>query len=284
MAYLDLAEVPQLVERSWLLSATRFAPASFREEDHCEALRTTPHDLPNQPNLLADLVRDFVEKTTGSRPDGPVRVLTQLRHWGLYFSPLNLFFCFSSTGEQLEAIVAEVSNTPWNERRFYVLSTANRANVSGELSGPRYLRYEHLKDFHVSPFRKLGETYRWRLNLPSERLPVGIQSVEEGTTTFAASMTLRRRRWSEWQLAAALARRPANTLNILAAIHWQALRLWLKRCPYIPHPHVLAAATAPTVPGVIARDSVAKDSAAIDSDPGTALRGDSCISGLGNSK
>ncbi|QDS98015.1 DUF1365 domain-containing protein [Adhaeretor mobilis] len=252
MAYLDLEEVPHITSKSWLLSAARFAPASFREVDHCESIRAKARSLPSRPTLLSDLVKEYVCQATGVQPNGPVRLLTQLRQWGLYFSPLNLFFCYSGAGEQVQAIVAEVSNTPWDQRRLYILHKGNSTNVKSELSQATCLRYEHLKDFHVSPFRELGETYRWRLSPPSKRLHVGIQSVEAGVPTFAAAMTLRRQPWSEWQLAATLARRPVNTLNILAAIHWQALRLWLKRCPYFPHPQEQAAPAAPTVSPAVA--------------------------------
>ena len=80
----------------------------------------------HQDTPLATSVRDLVESETGNRPQGSIRVLTQLRYWGYYFSPLNLFYCFDTEGETVEAIVAEVSNTPWGERHCYVLWEGNR--------------------------------------------------------------------------------------------------------------------------------------------------------------
>lgn len=229
MAYLDLDEVQQLVQQSWLLSSRKLALASFREQDHCQALR-----VEGDPASLSTLIRDYVARITGTRPAGPIRLLTQLRQCGLYFSPLNLFYCYE--GPEVEAIVAEVSNTPWNQRRLYVLHEGNRVRSESELNSPTNMRYIHVKDFHVSPFRELGECYQWKLRPPGENLQVTIRSEGQDVKPFTASMTLTRVAWSERRLAWEILRRPINSINILAAIHWQALRLWLKRCPFVPHP------------------------------------------------
>lgn len=250
MAYLDLEEVEQLLRQSWLLTSRKFAPVSFREQDHCQALRAD-----GEPANLATLIKDYVARITGTRPTGPIRLLTQLRQCGLYFSPLNLFYCYAGSGPQapeLQAIVAEVSNTPWNQRRLYVLNEENRIQGESELSRPSNMRYAHVKDFHVSPFRELGESYHWTIGPPGEDLQVTIRSEGHNLKPFTAGMTLRRVPWSEGRLAWQILRRPVSSMNILGAIHWQALRLWLKRCPFVPHPHKQsginqAAPDAPTI-------------------------------------
>ncbi len=142
--YLDLIEVDEVLRSSWLLSGNRFAPASYRRADHF-----------GDPKLsMTEAVRDLVERETGQRPSGPVRLLTQLRHFGLYFSPLNVFYCYDDC-ESLTAMVAEVSNTPWNERHCYVLWQGNRLPKSDN-------RYSHPKAFHVSPFMGMDSEYQWR--------------------------------------------------------------------------------------------------------------------------
>ncbi|NIL97948.1 MAG: DUF1365 family protein, partial [Planctomycetales bacterium] len=88
-------------------------------------------------------VRDLVESRAGFRPDGPVRLLTHLRHFGYYMAPLSLFYCFDTRGT-LRAVVAEVVNTPWRERHCYVLSHQNHATPAAAAS----LRFRTAKEFH----------------------------------------------------------------------------------------------------------------------------------------
>ena len=118
--YLDLDELPELLRSRLLLYAARFSPGSFCRDDH----------LGDPATPLAEAVRDLVEAETGERPEGPIRLLTQLRRFGYYFSPLNLYYCFDRGGEDVEAVVAEVSNTPWLERHCYVLWQGNRVGPS----------------------------------------------------------------------------------------------------------------------------------------------------------
>lgn len=226
LAYVDLDEADELIRRRWLLSAARFAPASFRAEDHTPQLLAA-----STPAELAAAVRAYAEQELNRPlPPGPVRVLTQLRQFGHFFSPLNLHFCFDAATDRPAAIVAEVSNTPWNERRLYVLDATNRVNDAG------VLRFCHPKDFHVSPFMDLAADYQWRLTNPGEQLDVAIRSVTTDRPAFTAAMSLARRPLSDVNLARMLVRFPVSSLQILAAIHWQAFRLWMKRCPFYPHP------------------------------------------------
>ena len=111
LLYLDLDELPQLLRGGHCLFRSRFSPGSFCRDDH----------LGDPGTPLADAVRELVVAETGDWPEGPVRLLTQLRRYGYYFSPLNLYYCFDPGGQAVEAVVAEVSNTPWQERHYYVL-------------------------------------------------------------------------------------------------------------------------------------------------------------------
>jgi DUF1365 family protein len=149
MVYLDLDELPRVFRGRWLWSATRPAPVWFRRADH----------LGDPAVPLAQAVRDLVEARTGRRPAGPIRLLTNLRTVGYVFNPLSLFYCFDPAGGRVEAVVAEVSNTPWNERHCYVLA-ATDAEV-----GP-VQRFETPKELHVSPFMGMRQTYRWTLRRP----------------------------------------------------------------------------------------------------------------------
>ena len=217
-AYLDLSEVDQLLRNTRLLSGKRFAPAAFRRVDHF-----------GDPQMsMSDAVHQLIEKQTGIRVDGPVRVLTQLRHFGIYFSPINVFYCFDER-DALAALVVEVSNTPWNQRHCYVLWEGNR--VAGTST-----RYSHPKEFHVSPFMGMDSQYQWRIRVPAEALHLSLGCDREGARIFQADLHLKRSPLSDGQIVRSLLRRPVAAGHIVGAIYYQALRLWMKKCQFFPHP------------------------------------------------
>jgi DUF1365 family protein len=205
-----------------LIAARRLAAVSFLPTDHLHA-STGPLEVS---------IRDLVERQTGARPAGAIRLLTQLRYFGYYFSPLNLYYCFDEAEQELQSIVAEVNNTPWREQHCYVLWEGNRRAPGAGL------RFEHEKAFHVSPFMGMEFDYHWRLTEPGEKLGVAITNVESGGRYFDASMTLHRRPLDRRNLAVMMVRYPLMTLRIMSAIHIQALRLWWKKTPFHPHPKV----------------------------------------------
>lgn len=220
LAYLDLGELPALLRGGHGPGRAAFSPASFRRTDHL-----------GDPRLpLAEAVGDLVAARTGCRPPGPIRLLTLLRNWGYYFSPLSLYYCFDAAGETVDAVVAEVTNTPWGERHWYVLWRGNRI---GREPG----RFQHPKGFHVSPFMDMAMSYQWHLPAPGEQLSVAIVNCREEERLFDVSMVLKRRELSRSTMLRAVCRRPWMTGRVVQAIYWQALRLWWKKCPFYPHPN-----------------------------------------------
>jgi DUF1365 family protein len=144
---------------------------------------------------------------------------------------LSVFYCFDAAGSQIEAVVAEVTNTPWGERYCYVLE-ADSARRS-----PGALQARTMKEFHVSPFMGMELAYDWSLGVPGERLRLVIANRErDGGLLFDAALALERREISGWSLARALLRYPLLTFQVVAAIYWQALRLWIKKVPFCSHP------------------------------------------------
>jgi DUF1365 family protein len=224
MMYLDLDELPTLLRKYPWLSSMRFAPASFLRTDH--------FGDPQVP--LDQSVRALVTAETGLRPTGPIRVLTQLRYWGCYFSPLNLFYGFDDSGRQVDWIVAEVSNTPWNQKHCYVLWDGNR--VGGGPSGGQLTHYRHGKTFHVSPFMGMNSEYDWRLGRPQAQLNVSLKTLRDGDRFFQATMSLKRRELTNAAFAATLVKYPVMTAKIVGAIYFEALRLRLKKVPFYTHP------------------------------------------------
>ncbi len=221
LIYLDLAELPAVLDPYPLYSARRAAPARFRRADFMGD--------PGRP--LDECARDAVEAETGARPAGPVRLLTGLRYLGHCFNPVSFYYCFDAAAERVEAVVADVENIPWGERHAYVLAR-------GESEGA-VLSDELDKSLHVSPLMGMDQTYAFRASEPGERLAVHIESRPrqgERGKSFDATLSLRRRELSRPLMAGLLARYPAMSLQVVAKIYAQSLRLKLKGARYFPHP------------------------------------------------
>ena len=220
MMYLDLDELPRLFTRRWFWSVGRRNLAEFRRSDY----------LGDPDRDLADCVRDCVSAKLGWRPDGPIRLLTHLRYFGHCFNPVSFYYCFAEDGETLRAIVAEITNTPWQERHQYVL------DVHGAEGSAQGWNWSFGKAFHVSPFLPLQRDYRWRFSLPQSRLFVHMDSISADGRDFDSSLALTREPLTGWNLARCLIRHPALTARIVLAIHWQAFLIWCKRNPVYDHP------------------------------------------------
>jgi DUF1365 family protein len=220
MIWLDLAELDEVFRGRWLWSTRRPALAWLRRADY----------FGDSAVPLAAAVRDRVAAETGQRPAGPIRLLTHLRTFGHCFNPVSFYYCYDAAHERVETIVAEITNTPWNERHAYVLPV--------DRSGAAYrtLRFRFGKSFHVSPFMPMDVDYDWRFTEPGARLAVHMVNRRAGETLFDATLALARREISTASLAGTLARYPFATLRVLRAIYWQALRLRLKRMPFHVHP------------------------------------------------
>jgi DUF1365 family protein len=219
MLQLDLDELPELFDGYRIASARGRALAEFRRSDHLGA--------PARP--LAEEIRSLVGARIGVRPGGPIRLLTNLRHLGHCFNPVSFYYCYEdASAARVQAIVAEVTNTPWGERHAYVLR--NDGPCGSIMRG----RFE--KEFHVSPFMGMDHTYSWRLTPPGERLIAHIESERGGAVVFDATLSLQRRQLTPGALAQLLARYPLLTLRTVRQIYSNGLRLRLKGAPYFPNP------------------------------------------------
>jgi DUF1365 family protein len=222
MMFVDLAELDDVFAKRWLWSAKRPALAWLRRADF----------LGDETIPLDRAVRDRVESDTGVRPTGPIRMLTHLRYFGLSFNPVTFYYCYDLHDRAVDTIVAEITNTPWNERFAYVLT--QQMNIGADA----IQRYRFRKAFHVSPFLNLDYDYDWRFSAPTppaKRLTVHMENHRDGKV-FDATLDLKRRELSSAALASTLLFFPVMTMKVVAGIYWQALRLWLKRVPVHSHP------------------------------------------------
>jgi DUF1365 family protein len=214
LLYLDLGELDSLLDGR--LIAGRPGLVRFRRGDYL-----------GDPHVgLAAAVRMLLERRTGSAPTGPIRLLTHLRMFGHCFNPVSFYYCFTPS-EQLDAVVAEVTSTPWGERHAYVLERSGESTV---------LAASFPKALHVSPFMGMEQRYTMRVSSPGQTLAVNIESHELGALAFDATLALRRAPLSRRGLTRLTARYPAATLRVLALIYGHALALRLKGVPLHARP------------------------------------------------
>lgn len=211
MLYLDLDELQAGMFHR------RLSPLRYRREDYMG-----PADRP-----LKQAVLDRIEEHLGRRPSGAVRMLTQLRTFGYVFNPVTFYYAFDED-DQLEAVAAEITNTPWGERHTYLLDARGRKGDA--------LRWRFPKDFHVSPFLGMDFDYAWRCSEPGPGLEFHMTNLRDGQPAFEAGLRTRRRELNFRNLAAALAKHPLLTHRVSLAIYVQAALLWLKRVPFHVHP------------------------------------------------
>jgi DUF1365 family protein len=217
-AYLDLDELPSLL--GGRLVRARPGLVRVRRRD----LLGGRHD----PRDVRAAVGELIEQRTG-RPAaaGPVRVLTHPRTLGACFNPVSFYYAFDWDG-RLDAVVAEVTNTPWRQRHAYVVR-ADRRDASGVLRGAQE------KALHVSPFQAIERHYHWAASTPGPRLSVHIENRRpgDGAVDFDATLNLRRHALTPAALRAFVARHPAEAVRVLALIYGRALTLALRGAPRV---------------------------------------------------
>jgi DUF1365 family protein len=214
MLYLDLDELESLPASRWF-GVERARPLSFRRRDY----------LGDPARPLKTQVLDEVERTLGFRPGGPVRLLTHVRSLGYVFNPVSFYYCFDDAGREVQAVVSEITNTPWGERHRYVV----RARAGG-------IEARFVKGFHVSPFLAMDQTYAWTFSAPGEQLRVRMRNEVQGSVVFRAQLALVRHPFTAAALRRVAVGLPLMSWRVHAAIYLQALRLWLKGAPFHPHP------------------------------------------------
>jgi hypothetical protein len=220
LAYVDLAELPSLLGGRLLARGPGLQ--RFRRRDYLG-----PDSAP-----LDVAVRARVAELSGRRPAGPIRVLTQLRSFGLCFNPVSFYYCFEDDGRGLHSVLAEVTNTPWGERRSYLLSD--------RVPGSVIVRGRFDKELHVSPFMAMDHVYAASATTPAATLSVHIESRRGGERAFDATLSMKRRPLDRVTVAGMTMRFPIDTARVVALIYGHALVLKLRGAAVHPHPEAAA--------------------------------------------
>ena len=208
---LDEEELATLSHKLKYFSAEGKARVRFKREDYL-----------GDPSLSLRqaVLNRMIELNDGTPLYGDVFMLGQLRMWGWYFSPVNFYYLRNTDGK-FTHMLAEVSNTPWNERHHYLV------NLDTQDDTP--------KAFHVSPFNPMDMTYKWSISQPSTRLSLAMDCVRSDKE-FSAGINLTKFTLDNANLTQALKRIPSMTIKTVAGIYWHALKLLLKRTPLYTHP------------------------------------------------
>ena len=198
MLALDTSEMEKHHSPSWLFGFSKFYPLGFVEKDY----------LRSEPGTLDQRIRNKVSQLGGNIDISRILMLVQVRCFGIYFSPANFYFCYDQN-ENCTHMLAEVSNTPWNERHYYL---------------------------------DLDMCYFWQVKPPSndtEKLVVNIENKRENLQSgemdklFDVSLTMRKKEFSKKSLLGVWCQLPVMTIKVVFSIYWQALKLFIKGIPFI---------------------------------------------------
>lgn len=249
--YLDLDELDRVFKKSFLYSVRRPAFARFRYTDHL-----IHADFESSNSFKAEVVQ--VLRDNGiTREVSSIRLLTQLRYFGFAMNPVSFYFCFGPDGRSIEAIIAEVNNTPWGEQHLYVIDANLATKRVFSESGTSLTAKGIEKEFHVSPFMEIDMKYDMRFSIEGNQkgtfseepygenstLAVSMSNIQHGKNIFHVAMKLKSKPITSRSLVNVLFSYPMISWKIFAGIYWQAAKLYWKRCPFVAHPGTIRTAT-----------------------------------------
>lgn len=267
MVWLNLDEADEVFQRNFFWGLSRWALARFKRDDFF-TLRNFVSTLPKHSAMhLKDHVCTAFERETGCRPH-TICMMTNLRYFGYSINPVTFYYAYDKN-EKLIGILAEITNTPWDERFHYTLvcnkgvchadtgcisgasargilpvhihtKSSNKTNNKNDVSTRRF-RFEFDKVFHVSPFNPLNMKYIWSMPEIKDECFIHMQTLNQASDLnsrldFDASMTMQRQPLTSQSMSLALLQYPFMTFKVVWGIYSNALRLWLKKSPFYDHP------------------------------------------------
>ena len=205
--FIDLSEIKEIEKKISFFSYNKFNLISFFDKDHGDRNGTS----------LVEWVKNNLKKSGLNTRDIKIKLLCYPRIFGYVFNPLSIFFVYNSKSS-LIAILYEVKNT-YGEQHTYVFKTnPNEKNVQNSCE----------KKFYVSPFMDLSSKYYFKILDPQNKLSVVIDQRDKGGKLLFASQDGVRSELSSKNLILSYVKHPLMTFKIISAIHFEALRLWMK--------------------------------------------------------
>ncbi|RTE87319.1 MULTISPECIES: DUF1365 domain-containing protein [Gammaproteobacteria] len=212
----DLKELSSIHCLSKFLSVERkrWAPLHFKDTDYLKGYFQPEYED------IHDAVLRKMNDLSDQPLSGNITFLGNIRNWGIYFSPINCFFLRNTQGLYTH-MLAEVSNTPWNERHYYLVDLEDQQPTQ--------------KAFHVSPFNPMDMTYHWRIKAPKDTCVVHI-GVKRHELEFDATLKLSKQELNSKSIRSVLRKHPIQVVKIVWGIYWHAVKLFLKKVPIYKHP------------------------------------------------
>lgn len=208
--WLNLDELNLLENQVKGFSSKSWAPLRFKRQDY----------LGDEKKSLKISVLEKMSELAKRPITGTVFLLGQTRTFGLYFSPVNFYYLQQINGS-FSHLLAEVSNTPWNDRHCYLVDLATQEDCK--------------KEFHVSPFNPMDMVYKWKVSQPQQSLKLTLACHQE-VKHFAASLNMSRIELNSKSLFRVLISIPSMTLKTVFGIYWQAIKLFIKGLPFYSNP------------------------------------------------
>jgi DUF1365 family protein len=219
MFYLDLDEIDAVSKKLKFMGRNRFNLFNFRDKDHLQL----PREKPDASKNIRQHITTYLKENGVDIGDGRIMVLTNLCTLGYQFNPVSFYFCYDQQGQILCSIV-EVCNT-FLEMKPYFLAADTMEQGQFKLNTEKY--------FYVSPFIDMDTNFDFDLHIPGEKLQVKIDDYDkEGKRFFISTLSGVRKPLTDANLLLYFFSFPLITLKIIGLIHWQALKLWLKKLPY----------------------------------------------------
>ncbi|YCM45707.1 DUF1365 domain-containing protein [Verrucomicrobiaceae bacterium 227] len=210
MLKVDLDDLPKVP----CLGLNRFNLFSLQNRDHV--------DLGHPGGIKANLFAWLTEQSIAFPPDARVELVTLPRVLGYSFNPVSFFYLSNPDGTPLFA-VAEVVNT-YREMKLYLVNKKQENAWQGTVP----------KEFYVSPFSDVRDSFDFNLGLPGDKLAVKINNLNEGEISLVSAIQGRARPLTASRLLWFAIKYPLLTFKIIIMIHWQALKLWIRKVPYFP--------------------------------------------------
>jgi DUF1365 family protein len=217
--FLDLDEVESIFRFPFLMSYNSPGILSFWRKDY----------LGSKNQSLKESVSLYVTEVMGKKCMGPIRLMTNISYFGYCMNPVSFYYCYDADGKDVEFIVSEITNTPWGEKHRQVF----------EMKGSDIKVHRFPKAFHVSPFMPMTIDYTWVFNTPNDELKILMQNRNANQTQiiFDSTLTLKQVPLTLTNVILSFLSFPLVTFKTIFAIHYQALKLYIKKSPVYDHPH-----------------------------------------------